>query len=748
MDSKHDTTDGNEFPSETARETPPHNGGNGTAGGANQPAEAESSVRHGPAHVRQISPPGPAPSGTSGSVFSDNLGKIQDQIGVESYPQNNLPDLPNGAFCLPDGCRTVLDTCRTAPSNCRTEGGAPPPPVPGPAPAPESPIPHLPVRGILRVGPMHAPRSEWAVLEHPDLVRVLQERPPAPDWIITADDHAEVTFLDLDTHRWKEPPEQPALAAHVATLQPPPDVWWATHGRGLRAVYTGPYHRARAVAGALAAPKAFDVEIKRDTRHPLSLRSDRPSALCGPLGYNLTHPEAPFVFRSIGKPTPEQRKQALEKLGMEVGGRYHHDHCPIDPTADSDAQGCVVVGENGVYCHRCAGRGKTFQAGAKPGWFPFTAVTGCADTLLDTLTRERVHWTHARLVLRHHHANLGEGVLREAYRLCLTACYKETDPRVGLVFNRDLDFVRGAGLWLDSQNFKPTDVDNDAANALPYVMYVVKGKDCEATVLADGARRSQVKNRDPRAYMPIRPYRGITFSDDIGTIPVQVAPHPRFPIHLLDDPLPLEEAFQFLARAFPRLNRHYLMGCIAAGICAEAGSGQPPMLCATGPSGSGKGETPRLAASFLGEDAIKVQLCENAEEFMRNIGMILAAGNRFIVFDELGKTAALHKRLGPLLQLGAAVDWRPLYQSVRVHTPCCAAFFYPCVRFPESLTNSPELLRRTRAVHLHRKTPNWEETSGGDTTKWRDRTEENAHVANSLLTHTWRMCHAYGFRFL
>jgi hypothetical protein len=171
------------------------------------------------------------------------------------------------------------------------------------------------------------------------------------------------------------------------------------------------------------------------------------------------------------------------------------------------------------------------------------------------------------------------------------------------------------------------------------------------------------------------------------------------------------------------------------------------MVVATGPSGSGKGETIRLAASFMGDTVVKVQLDDNPEAFVRNVGMLLASGHRYICFDEFGKIPNLSKKVGAILQLGAVVEWRPLFQNQRVQSPCRAAFFFPCVRFPDFLTSSAEFLRRTRHIHLFHRTPKWDATSGGDTAEWRDRSEKNAHIANSLLTHTWRLCHDQDFRF-
>jgi len=463
------------------------------------------------------------------------------------------------------------------------------------------------------------------------------------------------------------------------------------------------------------------------------------------------------VHTSVVEPLPHQitavyesmlpRQQALDQLGMRLGERYGHDKCVINPSADTTATQCVYASELGVYCFRCASHGQQFRPGLKPGFVPYDAIIGGAPTVLGRLAAYRVHWVHARHDLQHHHPNISPGLLKEAYHKALITEYTNTDPRTQKVFNPNLDFVRGQGLWLSAKTLQPTMVDNDAADGLPYCQYVTTTSN-GPEIKVDHVRRSQVKHREPTGYNPLRPYRGIIFAQEDGSIPILAEPRPKHPIQLLSNPMPEDQAFSAVESSFPLIHQPYFYSCIAAPICPEVGGGQPPMLCASGPSGSGKGETIRLAASFFGEDAVKVQLCDDPESFMRNLGMLLAAGHRFLVFDEFGKTPGLAKKLGLVLQLGSVVSWRPLYQNRRVLTPCRAAFFFPCVRFPDFLCGSAEFVRRTRHIRLHRQVPNWRETSGGDTTEWRDRSPENAHAANSILTHIWRLCHEYDFRFM
>lgn len=383
-----------------------------------------------------------------------------------------------------------------------------------------------------------------------------------------------------------------------------------------------------------------------------------------------------------------------------------------------------------------------------PGFLPFRLLVNSDTTNLDRLADDRVHWTHACLELRHHHPNIGQETLREAYRKTLEARWEADDPRIPLVFDLNLDFVWGDGLWLDDKRFEPTKVDNDAAYGLPYILMIRVNQDGGAHAVPNPVLRSKAKNRTPSGYRPIRPFRGISFRPNDGYIPLQVEPLPRHKIELLADPMPLSQALAALQEPFPRLDGRYLMACLAAGICADAALGQPPGLACTGTSGSGKEQTIRLGASFVGDDLVKLSLSDSEEVFMRQIGIALTAGHRFLAFDEFGKTRNLGEKLKSVLQISTYIVWRPLFMCRLVRTPVHAAFFYPCVRFPDSLTGSAEFLRRTRRVHLHRKVPNWSETSGGDTCAWRDRTSENAFIANSILTHTWRLCHECGFRFL
>jgi hypothetical protein len=281
-------------------------------------------------------------------------------------------------------------------------------------------------------------------------------------------------------------------------VHPQPDATWSSHGRGIKLVYCGPHHADRSLAAAFSLPRAFHLEFLRHTRHPRSASTQHNGARCSHVEFFQNDVEAEFIFQAVGPLTPSLREDALRQLGLDEDVRYDHDRCPIAPQAGSDSRDCVVVLDAGVYCYRCAGRNVSYTDNLRPGFYPFSAVVGCEASQLDNLADGPVHWTHARLVLRHHFPNLAESILKQAYRRTLESRHGADDPRVWSVFDQDLDFVWGDGLWLDAASLQPTQVDNDAAGGLPFVQKLVQDREGGKRTAVNPVRRSQVKHRTPR----------------------------------------------------------------------------------------------------------------------------------------------------------------------------------------------------------------------------------------------------------
>lgn len=592
---------------------------------------------------------------------------------------------------------------------------------------------------IARVGGMYQSRAEHQAVEVHDLGAFLRE-PQSDDTVVAFAEEANVVVLDGDVHHWPQPPTDEVVTATAATITPPPDQWYISHGRGWKGIYTGPEARQRAAIAALSLPKDFKAELATEFRHPAA-RSSKHGCTAGPVQSDPDAQREKASFRQVGTLWRGDVTDYLKAQGKVLGERYPHDTCPIAGHEPSDAGNCVHTLDAGFYCYRCAGKGLHFKAIRKPGFVPYAMLVDGAATVIERLVGHRIHWEQAQHELAHDYPNLRASMLREVYRAALVQHYGATDPRINKVFNPELRILYTRAGWVDAMTFIETDLDNDIVDHLPAAQFISPpDDDGEIEIGVDRVRRSNIKNRLPSGVTPIRAYRGICFAHDPDTIPVEAPPRFQYRVEILADPLPLDEAFGRLLVPFPGMHQSYLVGSIAAMICGEQATGQPPGITATGPSGSGKGETLSVGASFLGDEAAKAQLDDSAEVFMRSLGSSTTAGRRCIVLDEFGKTPGLSQKFAALLQVGSRITYRPLYVTGNRTVPFRSALFFPCVRFPDFLRVSPEFLRRTRGVHLPSKVPNWMATSGGDAAGWRHRSKDNALIGNSILTHAYRLC--------
>jgi hypothetical protein len=199
---------------------------------------------------------------------------------------------------------------------------------------------------------------------------------------------------------------------------------------------------------------------------------------------------------------------------------------------------------------------------------------------------------------------------------------------------------------------------------------------------------------------------------------------------------------------FPGINLGYLRACLAGPICAEHG-GRPPIIFAVGPTGSGKGETPALAASFLADEVTRLTVATDEVEFWRSMGSAAAEGRRFFTIDELLRMDAkkLNVLIEYVLRISSLISWRRLYVGL-TRTRFAGLLTFAAGAVPSAFAKSPELRRRTWLARLPAQVPeDWGETCGGETADWRGRSSLNARVANSLLTHTFALCAEHEFRF-
>lgn len=250
-------------------------------------------------------------------------------------------------------------------------------------------------------------------------------------------------------------------------------------------------------------------------------------------------------------------------------------------------------------------------------------------------------------------------------------------------------------------------------------------------------------------YVPIRPVRGVILRPeavDSDEVVIVTPPRRGAPVELLrgTDLMAEDEAFAVIERGFPGVHHQYLKSLFAAAACAES-PGQPAMIHAVGPSGSGKGETPRLAASGLGDTVLKLVLDMETEKFRRSVGAAATSGSRLLQVDEVGKIRRLGTHLRLLLELSSEITWRNLFHSGDIVTPLRSVFVFTNLSVPEVMSSAPEYCRRVRLVRLPRRVPNWNETCGGDTAAWRAQSPDHARALNSILTHSAALAASHEF---
>lgn len=629
-----------------------------------------------------------------------------------------------------------------------------------PSPRPQKNAPRLRLKGNVQIGGMRERRTSHSVIQNPDLGLLLLDD-TQPDTILTFGREADITILDADLHHFT-PETRPCRAvveAAVDALSVKPDASFTTHGGGLKLIFVSKNHRERALRAAAELPSFFEIETLHHTRHPGSIDPQRPDARCGPVRFHNPNPDVEAV--AWDEVDDADKVDELERLGLAPGGSYPHEKCPIDPGRPSSSKAPVVVLDHVVYCHVCAAKGVSLHPGARPGVYPL--IRRRDSQVVRKLARFRVHWWHARYELRDAYPNLGDRLLEEMYRAELHAQYGDKDPRVEGVFHPSLSVVcvEGRGC-VDAVTGLPLTVCMDLASSMPACQTVSpsrssKSSDGDGDDEAEGdkppktgidrAIRAQIMRRIPPGYTLLTPVQGLSFKQHTAPI-FPIPPVTKSVPKLLPPPTPseLESSWARVEEEFPGIVRPYLQISLAAVICAERSDGRLPMLLVTGPSGSGKNETLKLAGTAIGVHPQRAQLAD-AEELLRRIGTACEGGARMVVLDEFAKSRAMLASFSALLVFERHITFRRLFRSADETVPCSVPLFLTSTACPEFLVNNPEFQRRVRSIRLPAATPEWFNTAGGSTIGWRDRAPENALALDRILAATYALTAEKGFGF-
>lgn len=479
-----------------------------------------------------------------------------------------------------------------------------------------------------------------------------------------------------------------------ATIGPLPFVAWRSRGGGLHAIYeadapgTG-YGLTAAQKAALAAlltpalatPSIQQIEVIPRTRRPPG------PVVWFDVRYAVANLRARLAGRGEeGAVEPHEVEALLQRMGLERGQRYPHERCPSHDAGPTSGQDPVIVLEDGIHCHRCAG-----VRGA--GWFPWARLlrglgaVASRDPIVD-MAANRVHWPHAALVLEAERPALPEPLRRLAYRALLTVLH---DAEVAdAAFKPSLAFVRGHGGWLWAGDLAPTaEADRASLRMLPWC-----GGDPARVWRA-------VEPGHLDGYTPIVPTRILADRPTLieGRLFVPAPAPGDAPLEGgVHDVVDARTAMLCALEGWtPAHQTAFEVGLIAVAR-AQLAVGAPPVLVVTGPTGSGKGLIANLIRGVCGGPPRDLNF-DSPEELNRSLGEGFAAGAALLFGDEVGKIGSFWQVSSPLLRLGASYSFRALYRG-NVSVPATAAIYLAGSELPTGITTMAEFARRAVLVRL------------------------------------------------
>lgn len=635
--------------------------------------------------------------------------------------------------------------------------------VPNPSTAKPSAAPE-PFKVLLRG--MHQPQAHGQTFVNAYPLAALQAvlavtNYPAAEPVIEWHGTDQLASLDFDFHDldFDHRPDPRRLHSLATLIHPRPALWWVTHGRGLRLIYAALDGYLADELGACAAlslrslePTAT-VEILDHTRHPAYFRLGYPPA--GPVTIGTPTAEIGVLARWLGNKCEDTQVQDwLAEQGLEMGGKYAHDRCPVDPTTPSHGEP-VLVGEAGVKCFKCEASGITLGT-RKPGFFSYAAlISGGIPSRLSVAAHHHCHWEHAQHILAEDVGIMGE-LAKRCYSALLKALHGPDDPLANETLYRGTGLVRADGYWVTADLTRAHTKEGleKRLAKLPAVLFLGFDEEGQEKLLVNTERLGILQGVDDLSafgYPRVQPVRGMKIYGHWRSCPDphvlravllpeflrSEAMRPYRPQYVSTRKrMNLAEAEAVVSDSFPGINQNYLKLLIAARGCAEGGVGQPPMIGVYGPSGSAKTLTVAVAAALIGDTWHNVPWTPFLEHFQQS--MYKASMNAGLVTsDEIIKLAS-GKNGDVLFGLTWLLTFTPSSIIRLMYTGPASMRQMPAIiitdiAFPAELLADEQLGRRLVLVHLDRKV-DWQKTAK-DITRWRTLDLRYAAAANAIVSH-------------
>ena len=532
----------------------------------------------------------------------------------------------------------------------------------------------------------------------------------------------DLACLDIDYHS-STPPPPLALRALMDELRPSPFLWHFSKGGGIHAFYKrSEKFTARELACVAALrmrqvdPNA-GVEIKNKVRAAGELQihpglGDTEVTLTGWIG------EA--------EQDEDLIKEYLDSQGLEVGQRYSHTRCPIDP--NDTAQGTpVVVYCEGIHCHRCHAKGVTFGGKVgRAGWASYGQLLRTSTGgEFGIMVKNRVHWGHAKWVLKYKY-DLDTDISRVAYGAAIKAAHG-IDGVSGLFLDDIEDIARVGDSWVNiesSYTYPDKDCLKTLIAAFPHCKYLDQNGDLKVSQTKVAYLR-QGHNLADRGYRGLRIVHGYRLAarhlpHSLDTFVPVVAEElrgqkyaPRY-----SRAMSVSEAERVIEEVFPGVDWSVVRTLICAAGCAqETMLGEHPMMFLSGCSASGKTTHCKIASGIIGSAVSEVTYNPDDAQLKRSVkrGAETAA---LVVANEFVKDSCrmLRRRdpraaFEPLLTLTPTTAVHVLFVGPR-NLGRLPPLIITEPEFPAEIADYTQVARRLRYKRISNSKKSWSEIWG------------------------------------
>lgn len=523
------------------------------------------------------------------------------------------------------------------------------------------------------------------------------------DPVVEWDGTEEYCILDLDFHKGDKPDES-SLRQCADTVRPLPLAWWYSKSGGLHLLYCAGVGLQGCEFAAIASVKiaarlsAARIEIKCSTRQP-------PGEIIRVGGHNPSASET----GGMGGRTVDQQPDHSDWLtdhGYEVGKRYPHTLCPVNPSQRAEGNADpVVVSTDYIMCYICQADG--IKRGSKtPGYFPLAVLAGTVqESMFRKCVENFTHWQHAKHIICQvvQQENLAELV----YRAALKQRHGD-DPRIPLVWTAGpkTGLIRCDGYWMgDSGRVKTYDDRSAVLAGLPVAKY--REGDELRTSAAIVEELASTDDLTPYGYPALIRVWGVRLTemqdqpaDKIFTV-LQRNGKPEF--LSTSRRMPEEEAWKTIECLYPGVNRKAVELLIAAKGCIEYRAGLPPMVFLTGPTGAGKTQSIHLAASICGDQVTTVTFATDQERLRQQVLYAKERGS-YAFFDEYLKSAR-QRHVEPDQAMEFVLNLTPDSSSHKLYVgPVCLGEMPVCVfadtMLPAEVVAHSQIARRMHHVPL------------------------------------------------